>query len=91
MLFVHVSGGLVVWIGVGCPCPPVRNDIVTPRHLFGQRYFLLVILFDRLLWPLVLINSIKSNDIYPRPSVISEHGLDEELVADDVNFRSLSS
>ena len=18
---------------VGCPCPPVRNDIVTPRHL----------------------------------------------------------
>ena len=33
MLFVHVSGGLVVWFGVGCPCPPVRNDIVTPRHL----------------------------------------------------------
>ena len=23
-----------VWMGVGCPCPPVRNDIVTPRHLF---------------------------------------------------------
>ena len=22
-----------VWMGVGCPCPPVRNDIVTPRHL----------------------------------------------------------
>ena len=21
-------------MGVGCPCPPVRNDIVTPRHLF---------------------------------------------------------
>ena len=21
-------------LGVGCPCPPVRNDIVTPRHLF---------------------------------------------------------
>ena len=20
-------------LGVGCPCPPVRNDIVTPRHL----------------------------------------------------------
>ena len=20
-------------MGVGCPCPPVRNDIVTPRHL----------------------------------------------------------
>ena len=34
MLFVHVSVGLVVWIRVGCLCPPVRNDIVTPRHLF---------------------------------------------------------
>ena len=22
-----------MWMGVGCPCPPVRNDIVTPRHL----------------------------------------------------------
>ena len=25
-----------VWVktGLGCPCPPVRNDIVTPRNLF---------------------------------------------------------
>ena len=23
-----------MWMGVGCPCPPVHNDIVTPRHLF---------------------------------------------------------
>ena len=23
-----------MWLGFGCPCPPVRNDIVTPRHLF---------------------------------------------------------
>ena len=22
-----------VWMGVVCPCPPVCNDIVTPRHL----------------------------------------------------------
>ena len=22
-----------MWLGVGCPCPPVRNDIVTPCHL----------------------------------------------------------
>ena len=34
-----------VWMGVGCPCPPVRNDIVTPRHLFtpfclGNFFFL---------------------------------------------------
>ena len=31
------EGGWVghgVWIRFGCPCPPVRNDIVTPRHLF---------------------------------------------------------
>ena len=26
-------GGHGVWMGVGCPCPPVRNDVVTPRHL----------------------------------------------------------
>ena len=26
-------GGHWVWIGVGCPCPPVRNDIVTPRQI----------------------------------------------------------
>ena len=24
-----------VWMGVGRPCPPVRNDIVTPRRLFS--------------------------------------------------------
>ena len=23
-----------VRLGVGCPCQPVRNDIVTPRYLF---------------------------------------------------------
>ena len=34
MLFDHVSGGFGVWMGVGCPCPPVRYDIVTPGHLF---------------------------------------------------------
>ena len=26
--------GFGVRLGVGCPCPPVRNNIVTPRHLF---------------------------------------------------------
>ena len=25
-------------LGVGCPCPPVRNDIVTPCHLFQNRH-----------------------------------------------------
>ena len=34
-LCMFVCGvGVRVWIWVGCPCPPVRNDIVTPRHLF---------------------------------------------------------
>ena len=32
-----VGGGVGVKLGVGCPCPPVRNDIVTPRHLFSIR------------------------------------------------------
>ena len=39
-LFVYVLEGVggVVWVrlGVGCPCPPVPNDIVTPRHLFSR-------------------------------------------------------
>ena len=30
-----VCGGHGVWMKVGCPCPPVRNDIVTPCHLFS--------------------------------------------------------
>ena len=25
-----------VRLGVGCPCPPVGNDIVTPRHLLRK-------------------------------------------------------
>ena len=24
-----------MWMGVECPCPPVRNDIVTTRHLIN--------------------------------------------------------
>ena len=38
ILCMFVCGGGVdgvgVRMGVRCPCPPVRNDIVTPRHLF---------------------------------------------------------
>ena len=26
-----------MWMGVGCPCPPVCNDNVTPRHLFIRK------------------------------------------------------
>ena len=36
-LFVFVRGvehGIGVWMGIGRPCSPVRNDTVTPRHLF---------------------------------------------------------
>ena len=35
MVFVYVRGH-GMWMGVGCPYPPVRNDIVTPRHLFSE-------------------------------------------------------
>ena len=31
--YVCWRGGHGVWMGVVCPCPPVRNDIVTPCHL----------------------------------------------------------
>ena len=31
---MNVGEGHEVLMGVGCLCPPVRNDIVTPRHLF---------------------------------------------------------
>ena len=33
-MLVCVGGGDGVWMGGGRPCPPVRNDIVTQRHLF---------------------------------------------------------
>ena len=45
MLFVHVSGELGVWTGVGCSCPPVRNDIVTPRFLGNHLTFSLSFCF----------------------------------------------
>ena len=32
--FLYMCGGYVVWMRVGCPYPPVRNDIVTLRHFF---------------------------------------------------------
>ena len=33
--FVSVWEGVGLRLGVWCPCPPIRNDIVTPRHLFS--------------------------------------------------------
>ena len=30
-------GGALGVDGVGCPCPPVRSNIVTPRHLFWYK------------------------------------------------------
>ena len=29
-----VGSGVGVMLGVGCPCLPIRNNIVTPHHLF---------------------------------------------------------
>ena len=37
--------GCWVWMGVGRPCPPVRNDIVTPRHFFFSFLFSSFLLF----------------------------------------------
>ena len=37
-----VAGVVGVRLGVGCPCPPVR-DIVTPRHLYYPAAFLLIV------------------------------------------------
>ena len=31
---MFVGWGHGVWMGVACHCPPVRNNSVTPRHLF---------------------------------------------------------
>ena len=33
-MFVY-GVGFGMWMRVGCPCPPIRNDIVTLRHLFN--------------------------------------------------------
>ena len=35
-------------MGVGCPCPPVRNDIVTPRHLFSVHFLFFFFLISLL-------------------------------------------
>ena len=34
-MLVFMSKGFRVWMGVGRPCPPVRNDIVTARRLLS--------------------------------------------------------
>ena len=39
-LYVPVLVGRRVWTGVGCPCPPVRNNIVTPHHLLYIVWFM---------------------------------------------------
>ena len=46
-----VGGVFGVRLGVGCPYPPVRNDIVTPRHL------LLVCIHPSILPPCLLCGS----------------------------------
>ena len=44
-VFVCVSvGGVEVRLGVGCPCPPVRNDIMTPCHLLFFYFFFIFFL-----------------------------------------------
>ena len=31
------SRAVRMWMGVGCPCPPVHNDITSPRYLLQLR------------------------------------------------------
>ena len=38
-VYVHMLGGAWDVDGVGRPCAPVRDDIVTPRDLFLSRSF----------------------------------------------------
>ena len=35
-VYLCVNGGVRVWMRVEYPCPPVRNDIVTPHHLLDK-------------------------------------------------------
>ena len=44
---VCLLGGPWVWMGVGHPCPPICDDIVTPRHTFLRLSLLIT-------WPLLL-------------------------------------
>ena len=60
LLCMFVCGvGVGVRIWVGCPCPPVRNNIVTPRHLF----LLVTIAF------LVTCYALYTSFFFVRPSV----------------------
>ena len=34
------GGGVGVRLGVGCLCPPIRNDIVTPLQLFNNQFLI---------------------------------------------------
>ena len=42
-----VWGGVGVWMGYGYPCPPIRNDVATPRHQFFYFFLLCLIIFLR--------------------------------------------
>ena len=54
-----VLGGVKVRMGVGRPCPPVRNDIVTPRHLLN--YQIILIQFCLALYKAFLQNLFEHN------------------------------
>ena len=61
---MYVGGGHEVWIGVGCPCPPVRYEIVTPRHLF---------FFSYLVFSLVFFSLSESHRLYKYLCFFSPH------------------
>ena len=53
-------------MGVGCPCQPVRNDIVTPRHLISSPS--LIFTHDFLL---ARVKNQKAEDLEPEKAPLS--------------------
>ena len=58
-MFACGWGARGVKMGVGCPCPPVRNDMVTPRNLFLINCFdfIIVYIFCLTFLPLTVVMS----------------------------------
>ena len=54
--------GFGVWMGVGCPCPPVRNYIVTPRHLFfnHRSVFIVSVILSRCVFQEEILSMLTS-------------------------------
>ena len=63
MIFVYVwvAWAMGVGGGVGFPCPPIRNDIGTPRHLFSLNHDWSVDFSENLLYILIFAQESPGN------------------------------